>query len=311
MTEDTSDEPRDDVERVSPSSLATYAYCPRKYDFGKAQRVETIDDSKRYLQQGLAMHTTIERTCRDTARGDEPAVIQNRMVEHFPDAWDEEVEESEFASTAQHEYYRRLARAGLAELFDPADGAGIEHARRSVAVETQLTCEANGVPLKGYADNVLQTDEGLHVIDYKRNINGMLTSGTAERLAEHLNGEAHEPGRVKNAMQVAAYIEGVKETEYFEPGMDVRFSFYGLLNQTDVETGPDGYSVSIRGYPREMTDIYAEHYDTIWNLIEHAYTGIQMEKFAPEPRALIFEEGCEECEYRAMCPDYLGKEVKL
>ena len=311
MTEDADDEQSSEVDRVSPSSLAAYAYCPRNYEFGKAQRVETIDDTKRYLQQGRAMHTTIERTCRDTAPGDEAEIIQERMMEHFPDAWDEEVVDSEFASAAQHTYYRRLARAGLEALFDSEDGAGIEHARQSVAVETRLTCDRNGVPLKGYADNVLQTDDGLHVIDYKRSMNEMLTSRTAERLEQHLNGEEHEPSRVKNAMQVATYIEGVKETEHFEPGMDVQFSFYGLLNHTDVESGPDGYSASARGYPREMTAIYDDYYETIWDLIESAYNGIREGRFEPEPRALIFEEGCEDCSYRTMCPDYLGEEVRL
>lgn len=311
MTEDNNSEQANTGARVSPSSLTAYVYCPRKYEFEKAQRIQTIDDTKRYLQQGLAMHETIERTCRDTATGDEAAVVHDRMVEHFPTAWAEEVEESAFASAAQLEYYRRMARAGLEAFFDPEGGAGIEHARQSVVVETRLTCERHGVPLEGYTDNVLRTDDGLHVIDYKRNLNGMLTSGTAERLEQHLNGEEHEPGRVKNAMQVATYTEGIKETEHFEPGMEVRFSFYGLLNHTDVESGPDGYSVSTRGYPREMTAIYEDYYETIWDLIQTAYKGIQTERFEPEPRTLIFEEGCGECEYRAMCPDYLGEEVKL
>ncbi|WP_246989156.1 RecB family exonuclease [Halorientalis marina] len=298
-------------EHVSPSSLATYAYCPRQYDFAKAQRIDTVDDTKRYLQQGLAMHTTIEWTCEETSETDTPQEIHDRMHSHFPDAWAEEVDPDEFASDAQHDYYRRLAKAGLASVFDPADGAGIDHARQSVAVEKRLTCEHEGVPLKGYADNIIRTDDGLHVVDYKRNTRGMLTSGTAERLEQHLAGEEHEPGRVKNAMQTAAYIEGVKDTTFYEPGMDVQFTFYGLLNNRDIESSPDGYSVTASGYGREMTELYDEYYDTIWELIANAYEGIRGEQYEPEPRDLIYEEGCGDCRYQSMCPDYLGWEVEL
>ncbi|MEF8771995.1 RecB family exonuclease [Halodesulfurarchaeum sp.] len=309
MSNDTTQQP---VERLSPSSLAAYAYCPRKYDFAKAQRIDTIDDSKRYLQQGLAMHGTIERTCCDSTRDDDGNTIRERMRAHFPEVWEEEVELSEFASDAQHVYYRKLAQAGLEHFFAPNGGPGIEHARQSVAVEKRLTCDCNDVQLKGYADNILRTEDGLHVIDYKRNISsGMLTSGTAERLDKHLNGEEHEPKRVKNAMQVATYLEGVTETDFFEQEMDVRFSFYGLLNHTDFETSPDGYSVSARGYGREMTEIYADHFDTIWSLIRSAFTGIREGQFEPEPQELIFEEGCPDCRYQGMCPDYLAQEVKL
>lgn len=296
---------------VSPTSLAAYLYCPRKYDFDKVQDVATPDRTERYLQQGLALHRTIEETSRAVDRDADAEAVHEVALGRFAEVWPEEVDEAEFESAAQHEYLRRTARAGLEQFFDPEEGPGIDHARRSIAAEIKLTTEHEGVPLLGYADNVLRTDHGLHVIDYKRNIHGMLTSGTADRLADHLAADEHEPRRVKNAIQTAVYVEGVKDTDLYEPGMTVEFSFYGLLNVTDFEPHPAGYTVSARGYPREMTEIYDEHHDTIWELITSAYEGIKAAEYEPEPWDLIREEGCGDCEFRAMCPDYLAGEVEL
>lgn len=296
---------------VSPTRLSEYLYCPRKYDFNYDQSIETPDRSKRYLQQGQALHTTIEWTCKDVDTGTDPTTIHEAALEYFSEAWEHEVEREEFASDAHYEYFQRLARAGISSYFDPEGGPGIEHARRSVAVERELRCDHKGVPLHGYADSIVREDGGLHVIDYKRNLRGMLTSGTADRLAGHLDGEEHEAKRVKNAMQTAVYLEGVKTTDLYSEGMDVRFSFYGLLHKTDAQTGPAGYSVTASGHDREMTEIYADHYDTIWRLIQGAYEGITTQQYEPEPWTLIREEACGDCAYQAMCPEYLGAEVRI
>lgn len=302
---------RDGPAYVSPTSLATYLYCPRKYDFDKVQGIATPDRTERYLQQGLALHTTIEETSNAADQDMDAETIHEIALGEFAEAWKVKVDRAEFESDAQHQYFRRQARAGIEHFFDPEDGTGIDHARRSVTAEIKLETDHRDVPLLGYADNVLRNEDGLHVIDYKRKIGGMLTKWSADRLAEHLAGEAHEPTRVKNAIQTAVYVEGIKETDHYEPGMSVRFSFYGLLDNTDFEPGPDGYTVSGGGYGREMTEIYAEHEETIWQLIRRAYEGIRAADYEPEPWDLIREEGCGNCEFRAMCPDYLAEEVRL
>ncbi|UWG47831.1 UvrD/Rep family helicase fused to exonuclease family domain [Halanaeroarchaeum sp. HSR-CO] len=85
---------------------------------------------------------------------------------------------------------------------------------------------------------------------------------------------------------------------------------HGLLNNTSFESTPTGYEVSARGYPRETTEIYDDHYDTIWALIRQAHDGITSEAYEPEPFELINEEACPDCDYREMCADRLSTEVR-
>ncbi len=295
---------------LSPSRLAKYATCRRLYDYRYVQDVNTPVRSELYLNQGTIYHETIEDVCDATDRDDEPEVIYDRAIRTFDAKWDEHSTPDDYESDAHQEYQRRENRAAVEAFFDPDGGDGIEHARRSIATECWVECEVDGRGLHGKADNVIQTDDCLHIFDYKRNTRGVLSSGTAEYLGEHLDGEAHEPKRVRNAFQTATYIEGVKNEPFYEDGMDVRFSFYGLLNSTSFESTPNGYEISVRGYPRETTAIYNEHYDTIWALIRDAHDGITNNAFDPEPFELISEEACPECDYREMCADRLSTEVQ-
>ena len=295
---------------LSPSRLATYATCPRQYEYSYPQDINTPDRTELYLNQGKIYHETIEDVCDATERGDDAETIHARAMCIFDEKWDEHSNPDDYESAAHKEYQRTENQAAIDAFFDPEGGDGIEHARRSVATECWVECERDGRGLHGKADNVIRTDEGLHVFDYKRNTRGMLSTGTADYLADHLNGDSHEPKRIRNAFQTATYIEGVKNEPFYEDGMDVRFSFYGLLNSTSFESNPSGYNVSVRGYPRETTDIYEEHHDTIWALIRAAHDGITNETYDPAPFAIISEEACPDCEYRAMCPDRLSTEVK-
>lgn len=295
---------------LSPSRLATYATCPRQYEYSYPQDINTPDRTELYLNQGKIYHETIEDVCDATERDDDPEAIHARAMRIFGEKWDEHSNPDDYESAAHKEYQRIENQAAIDAFFDPDDGDGIAHARRSVATECWVECERDGRGLHGKADNVIRTDDGLHIFDYKRNTRGVISSGTAEYLADHLDGDAHEPKRVRNAFQTAAYIEGVKNEPFYEDGMEVRFSFYGLLNRTSFESTASGYSVSVRGYPRETTEIYEEYYDTIWALIRAAHDGITSETYEPEPFAIISEEACPDCEYREMCPDRLSTEVK-
>ena len=295
---------------LSPSRLATYAACPRQYEYSYPQDINTPDQTELYLNQGKIYHETIEDVCDATERGDDAETIHTRAMRIFDEKWDEHCSPDDYESAAHQEYQRIENKAAIDAFFDADGGDGIKHARRSVATECWVECELDGRGLHGKADNVIRTDEGLHIFDYKRSTRGVLSSGTAEYLADHLNGDAYEPKRIRNAFQTAAYIEGVKNEPFYEGGMDVRFSFYGLLNSTSFESTPSGYNVSVRGYPRETTEIYEEHYDTIWALIRAAHDGITNEAYDPEPFDIINEEACPDCEYREMCPDRLSTEVK-
>lgn len=295
---------------LSPSRLATYATCPRQYDYSYVQDVTAPDRTELYLNQGTIYHETIEEVCDTTSSDDSPEGIHERAMDIFDAKWAEHSTSEDYESEAHQEYQRLENRAGIDAFFDPDGGDGIDHARRSVATECWVECERDGCALHGKADNVLRTEDGLHVIDYKRNTRGVLSSGTAEYLGEHLNGDGHEPKRVRNAFQTAVYIEGVKNESFYDGGMEIRFSFYGLLNSTSFESTPTGYEVSARGYPRETTEIYEDHYDTIWALIRDAHDGITSDSYEPAPFDLINEEGCPDCEYREMCADRLSEEVR-
>jgi putative RecB family exonuclease len=295
---------------LSPSRLANYATCPRLYDYRYVQDVNAPDRTELYLNQGTIYHETIEDVCEATGRDDDSGEIHEQAMRIFDAKWDEHSSADDYESQAHREYQRTENRAAIESFFDPDGGVGIDHARRSVATECWVESEVDGRGLHGKADNVIRTDDGLHIFDYKRNTRGMLSDGTAEYLGDHLNGEAHEPKRVRNAFQTAAYIEGVKTQPFYEDGMEVRFSFYGLLNSTSVESTADGYDVSARGWSRETTEIYEDHYDTIWALIRAAHDGITGETYGPEPFELINEEACPDCDYREMCADRLSMEVR-
>ncbi|WP_282350841.1 RecB family exonuclease [Haloferax volcanii] len=295
---------------LSPSRLANYATCPRLYDYRYVQDVNAPDRTELYLNQGTIYHETIEDVCEATSRDDDPGGIHDRAMRIFDAKWDEHSSADDYESRAHREYQRTENRAAIESFFNSDGGVGIDHARRSVATECWVECEIDGRALHGKADNVIRTDDGLHVFDYKRKTHGMLSDGTAEYLGDHLNGEAHEPKRVRNAFQTAAYIEGVKNEPFYEDGMEVRFSFFGLLNKTSFESTPTGYDVSARGWGRETTEIYEDHYDTIWALIRAAHDGITGETYDPEPFDLINEEACPDCDYREMCADRLSTEVQ-
>ena len=295
---------------LSPSRLATYATCPRQYDYSYVQDINTPDRTELYLNQGKIYHETIEAVCDATVRGEDAEAIHARSMRIFDEKWDEHSNPDDYESVAHREYQRVENQAAIDAFFDPDGGDGIDHARRSVATECWVECERDGRGLHGKADNVIRTDDGLHIIDYKRNTRGVISSGTAEYLADHLDGDAHEPKRVRNAFQTATYIEGVKNEPFYEDGMEVRFSFYGVLNSTSFESTPSGYNVSVRGYPRETTEIYEEYHETIWALIQAAHDGITSEMYDPEPFSVISEEACPDCEYREMCSDRLSTEVK-
>lgn len=299
-----------DVTFLSPSRLATYADCQRKFDYEYVQKVNAPEKTRLYLNQGRTYHGTIEAVCEATYPEDDAQLIYDRAVEAFREQWKEHIDPNDYASRAHQEYQRLENLEALKTFFDPDGGHGIDHARQSVATEKWLECVENGIGLHGKADNILRTDDGIHVIDYKRNLRDVITSYTASVLEDHLDGTDHDPKRVRNVFQTATYIEGVKQSDLFEEGMTVQFSFYGLLNRTSFQSTPSGYQISVRGYPRETTEIYEEHYDTIWNLLRRSHEGITSSSHDPDPFPLIHDEACPDCTFQDMCAEYLAEGVR-
>lgn len=299
-----------DATFLSPSRLATYADCQRKFDYEYVQTINAPEQTRLYLNQGLAYHGTIEAVCDATCRDDDAQRIYDRAVEAFSEQWNEHIDPGEYASSAHQEYQRLENLEAIKTFFDPNGGDGIDHARQSVATEKWLECVENDLGLHGKADNILRTDDGLHVIDYKRKLRNVITLNTADVLEAHLDGTDHDPKKVKNAFQAATYIEGVKQSDLYEEGMTVRFSFYGLLNRTSFDSTPDGYEISVRGYSRDMTNIYEEYYGTIWTLLRRSHEGITSASHDPVPFPLIHDETCPDCTFQDMCREYLSAEVQ-
>src|SRR6056297_1169967 len=89
---------------LSPSRLATYADCQRKYDHKYDQEIQTPDQTRLYLNQGHVYHETIETVCEATESGDDPEIIHRRAMEAFPEKWDEHLDEDEYASRAHRKF---------------------------------------------------------------------------------------------------------------------------------------------------------------------------------------------------------------
>lgn len=295
---------------LSPSRLATYATCQRKFDFDYVQEVDAPDRTEYYMNQGRAYHETIEDVCEATSPDENADSIYRRALDAFEGRWRENLDSAEYASEAHEQYQRAENLAAIEAFFDPEDGDGIEHARRSVGTEEWVRSTHGDIGLWGKVDNILETEDGLHCIDYKRGLGGVLTPRTAEHLLDHRDGTEHAGRkRLKNAFQTATYIEGVKTSGFYEEGMSVRFSFYGLLYDTEHLPAPTGYAVSARGRPRETTHVYEEFYDVIWDLIENAHAGIVDGDHEPDPFDVVTEEVCPDCEFREACPERLSREV--
>jgi len=112
------------IESLSPSRLATYATCPRLYEYRYEQDVNTPDRMELYLNQGRIYHQTIEDVCDATDRDDDPETIHDRALEIFAAKWDEHSSPDDYESNAHETYQRRENRAAVEAFFDPDGGDG-------------------------------------------------------------------------------------------------------------------------------------------------------------------------------------------
>lgn len=295
---------------LSPSRLGTYTRCPRQYEYKHDLSVETSDQTRRYLDRGLALHGTIEYVC-ETIAGESDEEIRALALDAFADEWDSRTSRTEYATAAHYEYDKQLARAAIEAYF--STGPGLDHVRGSVLTEVELECERDGISLHGYADNVVRTDDGLQIIDYKPSVRYELSTSdrAKEKLREHLAGEDYHPRIVKSAIQAATYIEGIQNTTVYEPGMEVVFTYYGLLANTNLEKSTAGVQPRVSGYGRDVEETYYSEEETIWGLIQRAHDGIREDNYEPIRWDSIRENACDRCDYRSMCTDALAEEVQF
>ena len=295
---------------LSPSRLGTYTRCPRQYEYKHDLSVENPDQTRQHLDRGLALHGTIEHVC-ETMAGESDEEIRAVALDAFDDEWDSQTSRTEYTTSAHYEYDEQLARAAIEAYF--STGPGVGHVQGSVLTEVELECERDGILLHGYADNVVRTDDGLQVIDYKPSVRYELSTSdrAKEKLREHLAGEDYHPRLVKSAIQAATYIEGIQNTSVYEPGMEIVFTYYGLLANTDIEKSTAGVQPRVSGYGRNVEETYYSEEETIWGLIQRAHDGIREDNYEPIRWDAIRENACDQCDYRSMCTDALAEEVQF
>jgi putative RecB family exonuclease len=268
------------------------------------ERGVTTAEQTRALEIGRALHETIRETCDHVRNGDgfTDHDIRSVATEEFERQWDIEVARESYRTKAHYEDDRRLARESITHFFE--DGAGVDHARQSVAAEIRVEFERNGVAYSGYIDNVLRTDEGLELIDYKKSTIAPPVSSRKNYIELQDEGE-YRPQRVKNAIQAVLYMNGIKETEYYEPGDEVAFTYQPLAEATIDRKGAK-ISFEFDTEPISVEADIRENSQTVWRIIERAVEEIRNEAFDPAPFGEIKDDQCDRCRFRTMCSEYLS-----
>ncbi len=293
---------------VSPTKLTTYVECPRRYEFQHDLGIESPPNRERYKNRGIVYHETIAEVCNEATESAETEQLVERARRRFEPIWRRECSPGAYKTRSHYEYDRKLTLKGIETYFQ--NGPGVEHARHSIATEYTIETTYKRAHVSGRIDNVVETDEGLMLIDYKGNLKNMISSRTAGELSRHLDGETYRPKIVKSAVQAAVYLEGLRDSELYAEGMELSFVYYGILHDQEAISTEDGIIPQVSGQGRDVTNICLDNHGTIWQLIREAYQGIRTWNFNPEPWPKIYQSACGECDYKQMCPDFLGEEVK-
>lgn len=306
------------TDRVSPSRLATYLTCPRKFEFEYQQNIQTAKetDLERYFNRGDVLDTTLQKTAEEISADTDTATIRTLAREHFTEQWTENTSQKTYPSPAAFEYDRRVSAAAIEDYLDPAtDGEGLAHLRRSVGTEVHLEwTDPDLGPMHGYADNIVKTRDGLLIIDYKASFsNRRFPNKNGSDLEKQIGEKRHYPSRLKKWLQIGMYCTGITNHELYSRGDEIQFMFYGLIDSKERTATGDGYTINVDGKAWEMTDLYREYEDAFVTLVRKSITGIQSESFDPNdwPWELIHDEACEDCEYQPACGDYIAEEVRF
>lgn len=291
---------------LSQSRIATYEKCQRLYEFKYDWDVNVSGRMERYFERGNVLHNSIEDVCEqvdaDPALTDEE--IRDLALDRVDYHWTDRMDRSEYYSDAEFEEDHLATRARIEAFFD--DGPGYDHARNSIETEKYVSFERNGQEYHGYIDNIVRTDDGLNLVDYKTG--SVKPPFSREYVRGHLDGD-YRPDRVKPAVQAALYLEAIKTSDLYTPGMDLEFVFYELRKSRgqEITREPGEITVTIEGNARPVADGYRDQQDDVWELIEQCADAITAETYSPEPFDEIYENTCESCEYRSICPEYIDE----
>lgn len=306
------------TDRLSPSRLATYMTCPRQFEFEYVHELEGADNSdmQRYFDRGRVLDTALQQTADAVSEKTATDTVQLLARENFADQWASRTDLENYPSPASYEYDRRLSKAAIEDYLDPrTDGEGVRHLKRSVGTEVHLEWTDDDLgALHGYADNIVRTEDGFLIIDYKASFSSRrFPNKSGSDLDSQLDGTGHYPSRLKKWLQIVLYCAGLKQDERYSPGDEIRFLFYGLIGSNTRKPTDDGYSVSVSGKAWDMTDLYRDYNDDLWAYISANVGAMRTEAFDPtgESWELVQENTCGDCDYQRACGDYLAEEVRF
>lgn len=306
------------TDRLSPSRLATYMTCPRKFEFDYVHRLKREDntDLQRYFDRGRVLDTALQRTADSVTEETDTDTVQLLARENFADEWATRTDASNYPSPASYEYDQRVCEAAVEDYLDPvSDGDGVIHLKRSVGTEIHLEWTDDDLgALHGYADNVVRTAEGFLIIDYKASYSSSrFPNKNGSDLESQLDGTSHYPSRLKKWLQIAMYCRGLKEHELYTPGDEIRFMLYGLIGSKTRTPTDEGYTVSVSGKAWEMTDLYREYNDDLWSYISDSIAQLRTGAFDPtgDSWELIRENSCGDCDFQPACGEALAEEVRF
>lgn len=276
------------------------------YQYSTVRGVDTDVDTTA-LEIGRALHETIRAVC-DRVRdggGVTDETIRTIAAEAFDLHWEAEVDRDSFRTAAHHDDERRLAAEAIEHFFDR--GPGVDHARRSLAAELDISFEHNGIAYRGTIDNVLEAPEGIELVDYKKSAIDPPVTSRGNYIEEHHEG-GYRPRRVKHAIQAAIYMEGIRSTDHYEPGDTVEFVYHPLA-EANVDRKGEGVTVEFDIGPEPVGSAVRANRETVWTIIEEAVEGIAAGAFDPDPFEEIEDEQCDRCAYQQMCTAYLTQEA--
>lgn len=303
---------------MSPSRVATYLTCPRQFEFNYEHKLETEDrtDMERYFNRGNVLDTSLQETADAVSPATDTESVRALAREEFDKQWAEETSVDSYSSASSYEYDRQISKAAIEDYLDPeTSGEGVEHLRRSVGTEVHLEwVDPELGPMHGYADNIVETRDGLLIIDYKASYSGRrFPNKSGSDLQNQVEGKKHYPKRLKKWLQIGMYCAGVEEHALYSAGDEIRFMFYGLISSKTREATGEGYSISVSGKEWDMTDLSRSHEEELRSLLSWGVDGIRDGAFDPTEQSwsLIQEEACEGCDYRRGCGDYLAEEVQF
>jgi putative RecB family exonuclease len=151
------------VTSLSPSSMATWRQCPKRFFFEKILRIETETGEPAVC--GTFIHRVLEHLM--TRPPAERTVEQARVIAGalWPDFTVDP--ESRFAELDLGEdearAFKRRAWAGIAGYFSIEDPAAVD----VVGTEQEVQASLGGAPVYGIIDRVDRAPDGLVVTDYK------------------------------------------------------------------------------------------------------------------------------------------------